>query len=149
LDEQQPDEANPHPADGDYAAGFWDHRKRIQDLIERMELEYDKALLVLHPLGISVSAALYGQMLGSKVPIRSVGLLHWAWIAWILGIIATLGSFRTSVLANRDALEKHDSQEHADFNYQPGIAERLTVIFNWSSGVLFVIGVILAALFLS
>jgi hypothetical protein len=87
---------------------FWDYRKRVQDVIERMELEYDKALLALHPLGISVSAALHNQMIGSKVKIHSVWLLHAAWMVWGLGIIATLLSFRTSVLANERALEKHD-----------------------------------------
>jgi hypothetical protein len=79
-------------------------RKRVQDVIERMELEYDKALLALHPLGISVSAALHNQMIGSKVKIHSVWLLHVAWMVWGLGIIATLLSFRTSVLANERAL---------------------------------------------
>jgi hypothetical protein len=49
-------------------------------MIERMELEYDKVLLALHPLGISASAALYNQMIGSKVKIHSVWLLHVAWI---------------------------------------------------------------------
>jgi hypothetical protein len=31
----------------------------FSQMIEGMELEYDKVLLALHPLGISVSAALY------------------------------------------------------------------------------------------
>jgi hypothetical protein len=52
----------------------------FSQMIERMELEYDKVLLALHPLGISVSAALYYQMIGSKVKIHSVWLLHVAWI---------------------------------------------------------------------
>jgi hypothetical protein len=52
----------------------------FSQMIERMELEYDKVLLALHPLGISVSAALYNQMIGSKVKIHSVWLLHVAWI---------------------------------------------------------------------
>jgi hypothetical protein len=38
------------------------HRKGLQDVIELMELEYDNALLALHPFGISVSAALNNQM---------------------------------------------------------------------------------------
>jgi hypothetical protein len=37
-----------------HSTAYWEHRKRLQDLIERMELEYDKALLALHPLGITV-----------------------------------------------------------------------------------------------
>jgi hypothetical protein len=126
---------------------FWDHRKRVQDVIERMELEYDKALLTLHPLGISVSAALYNQMIGSNVKIHSVWLLHIAWIAWILGIITTLGSFRTSIFANRTALDEHDIGQQA--SDKAGTPNLLTTIFNWSSGILFIAGVVLSALFLS
>jgi hypothetical protein len=111
-----------------------------------MELEYDKALLALHPLGISVSAALHNQMIGSKVKIHSVWLLHVAWMVWGLGIIATLLSFRTSVLANERALEKHDQAQLSDANYLAGW-HTVTTICNWSSGILFVSGVILAALF--
>ena len=110
-----------------------------------MELEYDKALLALHPLGISVSAALYNQMLTSKVQIHAEVLLRLAWFAWGLGIVATLWSFQTSIRANRKALEKYDaSAEHGS-----GMFERLTTFLNWSSGVLFVAGVALAAWFLS
>jgi hypothetical protein len=92
----------------------WEHRKRLQDLIERMELEYDKALLALHPLGISVSAALYNQMLAAKITIQSVYILHWSWVVWILGIVATLVSFRTSVKANLLALDQHDLGQQLD-----------------------------------
>jgi hypothetical protein len=127
----------------------WEHRERIQNLIERMELEYDKALLVLHPLGISVSAALYNQMIAAKVKIHSVSLLHWSWLAWIVGMSATLVSFRTSVRANRWALELHDRGERWETNYKARCYDLLTTICNWSSAVLLIIGVVLAALFLS
>jgi hypothetical protein len=60
-------------------------RKRVQDAIEKMELEFDKALLALHPLGITVSAALYNQLIASKIPIRSQWCIFSAWIFWILG----------------------------------------------------------------
>jgi hypothetical protein len=105
-----------------------------------MELEYDKALLALHPL--------WDQRLRS--PLRPVGGIKSedplggtsppSWIAWVIGIIATLGSFRTSVLANQDALEKRDSGEHPEANPESVLADRLTTILNWSSGVLFVAG---------
>jgi hypothetical protein len=58
-------------------------------------------------------------------------------------------SFRTSILANRDALDKHDQGQQSEANYQSGIASRLTAFLNWLSGILFVSGVTLAALFLS
>src|SRR5260370_37533574 len=79
-------------------------RNRVQDAIEKMELEFDKALLALHPLGITVSAALYNQLIASKIPIRSQWCIFSAWIFWILGITSTLVSFRTSVISNRSNL---------------------------------------------
>jgi hypothetical protein len=114
-----------------------------------MELEYDKALLVLHPLGISVSAALYNQMIAAKVKIHSVCLLHLSWMAWIIGMGATLLSFRMSVKANRWALELHDRDERWETNRKARFYDLLTTICNWSSAALLLIGVILAALFLS
>jgi hypothetical protein len=46
-----------------------EYRKRIQDAIERMEIEYDKALLALNPAAITVSIALYNQLIAAaKVP---------------------------------------------------------------------------------
>ena len=130
-----------------------EYRKRLQDVIERMELEYDKALLALHPLGISVTAALYNQMIGAKVEIHSVWLLHSAWIAWGFGIFATLLSFRSSIRANSIALDQHDLElndqdQDVDANHKSGW-RTLTVFCNWSSGGLFVIGVALAAFFLA
>jgi hypothetical protein len=114
-----------------------------------MELEYDKALLALHPLGISVSAALYNKMVAAKVKIHSVCMLHWAWLAWIVGMSATLVSFRTSVIANRWALELHYRGESWETNRKARRCDFLTTVCNWSSGFLFLIGVALVALFLS
>jgi hypothetical protein len=123
-----------------------EYRKRLQDVIERMELEYDKALLALHPLGISVTAALYNQMIGSKVEIHSTWLLHFAWAAWVAGILATVLSFRSSILAISVALDQHDEDQPAN---RKSVWQTVTVICNWSSGLLFVIGVALAAFFLA
>ena len=114
-----------------------------------MELEYDKALLVLHPLGISVSAALYNQMVSAKVKIHSVRLLHLAWLAWIIGMLATLVSFRTSIKANRWALELHDLGERWETNSKARCYNFRTTFCNWSSGLLLITGVVLVALFLS
>jgi hypothetical protein len=113
-----------------------------------MELEYEKALLALHPLGISVSAALYNPMIGSKVEVRSAWLLHLAWTAWVIGITATLLLFRSSIRANSIALDQNDEDQRLDANRKSGW-QTLTDICNWSSGILFVVGVALAAVFLS
>jgi hypothetical protein len=45
-------------------------RKRTYDIIERMELEHDKALLILHPVGISVTSSLL-VALSNRFVVRS------------------------------------------------------------------------------
>jgi hypothetical protein len=99
-----------------------------------MELEYDKALLALHPLGITVTAGLYNQMTAAKLKIHSEWSLYLSWSAWILGLVATLLSFQTSVHANREALDRHDAGEHSETNYKFGLvnaADRKAELDQW------------------
>jgi len=144
---RRPEKSDPSPGSAETA--YWEHRKRLQDLIERMELEYDKALLLLHPLGITVTAGLYNQMIAAKMKMHSEWLLYLSWSAWTLGLIATLWSFQSSIHANQKALDRHDAGEHSDTNYSYGFANRVTGILDWISGIFLIIGVISAALFLS
>ena len=123
-------------------------RKRVQDAIEKMELEFDKALLALHPLGITVSAALYNQLIASKIPIRSQWCIFSAWIFWILGITSTLVSFRTSVISNRRNLDRFDEETLDHSNYKDAWSDFATASLTWGSMFCFVLGVVFAAAFL-
>src|SRR5258706_14564881 len=69
------------------------YRDRMLDAMERMELEYDKALLVLHPLGISVTSALFVSLLNAKAVIPDRSLLFISWSIWTAGVILILASF--------------------------------------------------------
>jgi hypothetical protein len=64
------------PSDTPDSAGL-EFRKRVQDVMEKMELEFDKALLALHPLAITISAALYNQLVAAKIPSRNLGSSLW------------------------------------------------------------------------
>jgi len=116
--------------------------------MEKMELEFDKALLALHPLAITISAALYNQLVAAKIPSRNRWLVLVAWGFWILGIICTLLSFRTSVISNRRNLDRFDEGELHASNYRDAWADCATSILTYGSMFSFVVGVIFAAAFL-
>lgn len=130
------------------AAARSEFRKRVQDVIEKMELEFDKALLALHPLGITVSAALYNQLLASKIPVRSQWCIFSAWIFWILGMTSTLVSFRTSVISNRRNLDRFDEETLDHSNYKDAWSDCATTSLTWGSMFCFALGVVFAAAFL-
>jgi hypothetical protein len=116
--------------------------------MERMELEYDKALLVLHPLGISVTSALFVSLLNSNSIIRHRGILLIAWLIWIVGVIFTLFSFVLS--SNMHKLAAFEWRANREPSENPTV-RRLgfwTDFTTYGSGVLFVIGIIAAAVFL-
>jgi hypothetical protein len=123
-----------------------DYRKRLSDSIERMETEYDKALLTLNPAAITVSLALYNQLLtASKVP-HCVTLLHIAWLCWIVATLCTLASFLLSKKAMEHALDRHCEGILNGSNYK-SVLNECTVYLNWSAGIGFLFGVIFAAIF--
>jgi hypothetical protein len=85
-----------------------EYKKRVQDAIERMEIEYDKALLALNPAAITVSIALYNQLIAAaKVP-PDTWLLHIAWFLWLAATVCTLLSFLFSKMALEQALAKFE-----------------------------------------
>jgi hypothetical protein len=89
--------------------GAIEYKKRVQDSIERMELEYDKALLTLNPAAITVSIAMYNQLIAvTKGVPRETALLHLAWLCWLSGTICTLLSFLLSKMALQKALAKYE-----------------------------------------
>jgi hypothetical protein len=125
------------------------HRDRLYDAVERMELEYDKALLVLQPLGISVTSALLVALWNNHAKIDSYFFIYLSWILWILGIAATLASFRLSAKLQTQAvvewIENRDPHNKHTIKVLGCIVEYL----NWASGGLFVAGILSAGLFLS
>jgi hypothetical protein len=141
--------SNPDPPpDPEHYKEAW---KRTYDTIERMELEYDKALLILHPLGISVTSGLLVALWNNSATILPLAYacLYLAWIAWVLGIIATLRSFRISVDLHSRVLDfLRDNKDPTGDDAVETYNRRNRWVTRFS-GIAFVFGVSLAAIFLA
>lgn len=130
---------------------YKDARKRTYETMEKMELEYDKALLVLHPLGISVTTSLLVALWNKNATISPIayGSMFAAWAVWLAGIIATLASFRISLALHQRVLDflLEDKNPAGDpevesKDHQNTWAARI-------SGGAFVFGILLAAISLA
>lgn len=120
--------------------------KRLRDAIERMEIEYDKALLALNPAAITVSIALYNQLIAAaKVP-RNTSLLHLAWGFWLVATVSTLASFLFSKMALQKALDEFEEGKLNASNYKSPL-NQATIFLNWASGAGFLLGLFFAAIF--
>jgi hypothetical protein len=123
-----------------------EYKNRLQNNIERMEIEYDKALLALNPAAITVSIALYNQLIAAtKVPNDTLPL-HIAWGWWLFGTICTLFSFLLSKIALQEALAKYEEGQLDTSNYN-NVWHQATGVLNWASGAGFLFGLISAAFF--
>ena len=106
------------------------------------------ALLALHPLAITISAALYNQLVAAKIPFRNRWLVLVAGGSWVFGIVCTLLSFRFSVISNRRNLDRFDEGKLHASNYRDAWVDCATSVLTYGSMFFFVVGVILAAAFL-
>lgn len=124
------------------------YRDRLLNTMERMELEYDKALLVLHPLGISVTSALFVSLLNAKAAIPDRTLLFVSWSIWTLGVILILASFAISAKMQQVAIRQWEDREDPSQNSLIKTLGFWNAIATYGSGVLFVVGIFVAAVFL-
>lgn len=138
---------DPSPDSDAYAEA----RKRTSDIIERMELEYDKALLILHPLGISVTSSLLVALWNkaATIPPLAYGFMFVAWLMWLAGIIATLASFRISVALHQRVLDFLLADKNPSGDESVKSRDRQNTLATRSSGAAFVLGVLLAAISLA
>jgi hypothetical protein len=127
---------------------YKDDRNRTYEMLQRMELEYDKALLILHPLGISVTSGLLVALWNNHATITPFAYLcmYLAWVAWLVGIVATLASFRISVALHQRVLRflLADQNPTGDDGVESG--NRWNTRATYCSGIAFVTGVLLAAI---
>jgi hypothetical protein len=123
-------------------------RKRTYDIIERMELEHDKALLILHPLGISVTSSLLVALWNKNAAISPLAYVFMfaSWLVWLGGIIATLASFRMSVLLHQRVLQFLLANKDPGNDDEVKRRNRRNSQATSSSGAAFVLGVLFAAI---
>jgi len=124
------------------------YRDRLLNTVERMELEYDKALLVLHPLGISVTSALFVALLNSGSIIHHRNYLFGSWFIWMAGVVFTLASFVLSARLHKAACAQWEENNDPDKDPTVKCLGFWTGLATYGSGILFVIGIFLASVFL-
>jgi hypothetical protein len=118
-----------------------------QPLPDPGAIEYDKALLTLNPAAITVSIALYNQLIAvTKGVPRETALLLLAWLCWLSGTICTLLSFLLSKMALQNALAQYEEGQLDASNYK-NVWRHATGALNWAAGGGFLFGLVSAAFF--
>ncbi|MBC7933162.1 MAG: hypothetical protein H7Z38_21575 [Rubrivivax sp.] len=107
--------------------------------------EYDKALMTLSGGALGVSFVFIKDIIGAD-KIISIPLLLIAWACWIVSLALVLINYFVSHLALRKAIEQSDAGEI--YAQRPGARfDLILVILNPAGGILFLIGLVIFALF--
>src|SRR5438309_1680590 len=116
------------------------YREALLALEQKMQADYDKAVMTLSGGALGVSFAFLKDVLGHRELVSPIWLLA-AWICWGLSVTCTLGSFWTSALALRKAVRQTDEREI--YIQQPGGKfDWITTVLNAAAGLLFFAGVV-------
>jgi hypothetical protein len=122
-----------------------DYRKSLEKLERRMRSQYGKAVMALSGGALGLSFSFLKEIVGKK-GIVSGGYLLAAWVCWGASVTCTLFSFYTSALALRRAVGQVDN-EKLYTEVPGGWLDLLTEVLDFSSGLLFLGGVIALVLF--
>jgi hypothetical protein len=131
----------------DFEKQISDYRKTLQALEQKMQSEYDKAIMALSGGALGVSMTFLKDIVLDH-GVHGGNFLLWAWICWGASITATLFSFYTSGQALRRAVQQTDDDKIFG-EIVGGKFNCITKILNFNAGVLFMLGVILIAVFAS
>jgi predicted membrane channel-forming protein YqfA (hemolysin III family) len=128
-------------------AHLTEYRKSLVEAERRSQEAYDKAVLSLSGGGLAISFAFLKDYLAGQQPAMA-SLLFVAWVCWGFSASAILASFFASSLALRKAISQVD--ENSIYTFRAGgAASTVTAILNVAAGILFLLGVIAAAIFAS
>ena len=131
----------------DFEKQISDYRKTLQALEQKMQSEYDKAIMALSGGALGVSMTFLKDIVLDQ-GVHGGNFLLWAWICWGASVTSTLFSFYTSAQALRRAVQQTD--DHAIYlEMVGGKLNCVTKILNFCAGALFMLGVILIVLFAS
>lgn len=104
-------------------------------------------MLTLSGGALGISFAFVKDFVGTNYIIQS-NLFYAAWFCWGISVSCALYSFLSSSLASRHAIKQIDSDKI--YSQHPGgLLDIFTAILNISSGLLFLIGVVLITIFVS
>lgn len=123
------------------------YRDTLQRLAEQSQSDYDKAVMTLSGGALGVSFG-YMKDIAGPPPYAHSLLLNLSWTAWTLSVIACLFSLGISALALHKEIAKID----ADWSQQsrgPTVWNTVTIVLNWSGGILFAVGAFLMISFVA
>ena len=126
-----------------------DALKKYRNLLivaeQKAQDDFDKTVLTLSGGALGVTFAFIKDIIGSKPTINSEYIFY-AWLAWGISVSAVLLSFYFSHLALREAIKQIDSGKVYGVRLG-GWYDSITGILNAVGAILFVVGVIFAAIF--
>ena len=131
----------------DFEEQISDYRKELQTLEQKMQSEYDKAIMALSGGALGVSMTFLKDVVLNQ-GVHGGGFLLCAWICWGASVTCILFSFFTSAQALRRAVQQTDDRA-IYMEIVGGKFNCVTKLLNFGSGVLFMLGVILIVLFAS
>jgi hypothetical protein len=119
-----------------------DYRSKLIALEQKAQESYDKTVLSLSGGALGVSFAFVTGFV-ERGRMQASGLLVAAWLSWAVSVAATLASHFTSHHALRRAVKELDAGRPAE----GGSWDLFTEILNGMAGLLFLVGVVLVAVF--
>lgn len=121
------------------------YRASLTALLEKMQAEYDKTVLLLSGGAIGISMTFTKDLVG-KDEVLSARWLLVAWLCWGLSVSAILASFFASAKAMERAIRRVD-QRLLYAEPVGGYFDSLTRALNAAGGILFFLGLVAMTLF--
>lgn len=121
------------------------YRQHLVLAEQKAQEDYDKAVISLSGGALAVSFAFLEKVVGSG-PAKAPELLFSAWVLWAASITCVMISYLLSRQALRKAITQVDIKA-IHIRRPGGLMSLATEALNVASGTIFIIGVIVAAIF--
>ncbi len=122
-----------------------EYRTALISAEQKAQEDFDKTVLALSGGALGISFAFIKDIIGSK-PVTNWDFLLLAWICWGISVTSVLASYYFSHLALRFAISQVDKGDIYK-KHPGGLYDILTGTLNALGGILFLLGVILAVIF--
>jgi hypothetical protein len=122
-----------------------EYRSYLVAADQKAQEDYDKNLLTLSGGALGISFAFVKDFISDNVIVLPT-LLFFSWISWGMSIVGVLFSFYFSMRAIRKSIDQVD--KGVIYSSQPGGGySKITSILNLLSGLFFITGIVLIAVF--
>lgn len=116
-------------------------------LSQEAQDSYDKTVVWLCGGALAVSLSVLIDII-QNTPVRSLGAFRWATVVWAIGLVAAVLSYYCSAAAMRKVIEQIDRGDRSPEAANGGWYDRAVKWLNPIGGTAFVVGVVLAGMFL-